>query len=196
MEPLRRWAALGDTHVGSRVGLWAPYETREQGWIYPNPAQEYLLECYHEYWKWVEDTGGYDTVILGGDMCDGSNVKEYGRHLTSPELLEQLDVAEALLAPFCEGKTVLSVDGSGYHIGKDISLDELLAERLGAAYHGMILFLEVRETGHVAMVYHKGRTGGIYRASALESECRALDVAIGRGDVTHNVDLCIRFHAH
>lgn len=192
----RRIAVIGDLHVGSRVAPWAPFKTKESGWIYPNPAQEYLLECYYDYWKWVEDTGGHTDVILGGDLVDGANVKEYGRTLSSVELIEQRKNALAMLSPYCEDKRIFSVDGSMYHTGTEQSTDELLADELGAKYHDKILFLEVPETGHIICAYHKGRTGGIYKASALESECRALDCAIGRGDISHDVDLVLRFHAH
>jgi len=196
MQPIRRWSVLGDLHTGSRGGLWSPYRTKEGSWLYPNPGQEYLLECFHDYTHWVEETGGADTVLLGGDLCDGNNKKEHGRSLSSVELLEQVDVCESLLKPFCEGKNVVSLEGSWYHQGADVSLDSIIADRLKVKYHDTLLFLKVQDTPWTVMTYHKGRTGGIYRASALESECRAIDVAIARGDITHPVDMIIRFHSH
>jgi hypothetical protein len=194
-SPLRRFVILGDLHIGSRVAPWSPIRNKEDLWIYPNPAQEYLLECFYDFWNWATQ-GGYTEVILGGDLCDGNNPKEFGRSLTSVELIEQIENAESLLSPFTKGYPIYSVDGTPYHIGHEISLDELLAARLEAVCHEKLLFLKIKETGHILMVYHRGRTGGIYKASAMESECRALDCAIGRGDINHDIDLVLRFHAH
>ena len=181
MQPKRRWALIGDLHIGAQGAPWAPYMRENGAWITPSPAQEYLLECYNEYWKWVEDTGGCDTVLLGGDLIDGVNPKQSAEDLSTPEIKEQRRNAIAMLKPHCEGRKVLSVDGSRYHIGLEQSNDELIAEALGAQEHDKLLFLHVPETDHVVMAYHKGRTGTVYRASALEGECRALDAAIGRG---------------
>lgn len=193
----RKCVFVGDLHVGSRIGLWLSHTLEDNTFIGVNPAQSYLLAKWKAFWA-AMSLKGYDTVFLLGDLCDGNNRKEFGRNLSSVELLGQVDVAEKLLMHNVAGKKVISVEGSRYHQSIDSSLDRRVCERLSkyanVTHYGHMAVGELEGTGRVLNVEHARMGSMMYKLGALDKESWILDSA--ERELGYYTHILVSAHAH
>lgn len=156
---------ISDTHVGSMAGLMPPQYTTENGNILKaNKGQMKLLE----YWEGIPkimDKFGIKDVLLGGDLIQGLNVKEFGAGNTICELDEQADMAIEVLSNLTHGRRgvqIHSVSGTHYHGSKDTDVEKSIVERLGGKHHGKVWNFQLKGSKKVIHLSHGASNAAIY----------------------------------
>lgn len=117
--------AIADTHGGSRWGLATP------DWISERmKGRSECLAMNSEFVKIRDKVGKVDYLLCGGDLADGTNVKEQGKDLMMDAPHQVLMIAE-LLKTIKGSPKIYCVEGTPYHTGVQ-SLDEEVAKGVGA----------------------------------------------------------------
>lgn len=183
---------LSDTHCGSVYGLTPPSQfiphfkkLQSEGWIA-------FKKMVH---KWFRP----DIVIANGDLIEGTQSKQGGAELITPDRNVQCDMAVECLEEW-DAKEYFLTYGTKYHVGEQAEDFEYhIAETLRcrgrkATIEGR-LFLKVE--GMTLDVRHKVGTSGIPhgRATALLKEMM-WDLIEEAKDNGPKVDIVIRSHAH
>lgn len=137
--PMKRILLLSDLHVGSKYGLWPPNFSAE------NPRTD-EIESYPQnnvnkaiwaHWLTmlkVLKKDKPDCIILNGDLIEGTQDKEKGRGLVTPEISVQVKACLKVL------KTLPNVPmyftaGTDYHqMSGGESADLHIAEAMGGKY--------------------------------------------------------------
>jgi predicted phosphodiesterase len=194
---MRKIAILSDTHIGSYFGVslkeWdvaLGSDITERR--YANPAQLKLNEYLTDFLE--NHVSQCDTVILCGDICEGNNRKEFGQNLSDVSLNQQVAHAVELFEPYMMGKTIIGVNGSGYHQGLGQSLDHLVCRELGGRWLGEMGVVEFDDTEVKAHVCHSSGGAAIYRPTVADRESLFMDAAEHK--LGYHVDMFIRAHWH
>ena len=138
-----------DKHVGSKVALapecfykidYEPTEIRDESHlkvhfeevksIKPNTISRKLYKRYEEM---CDDVGKVDIHIHLAETCDGFNIKERGKDQYTTDLLIQVSTA-TYLENMIKAKHREILQGSFYHVGANLSTDEMVAALCGAGY--------------------------------------------------------------
>jgi hypothetical protein len=191
----RRLAILGDAHVGSQVGLWPDYYETRSGNPIPFSKHQKVLKQYLDDF-FTREARDAEMILFGGDLAQGSNVKGWGSGTTTPVPQHQAQAAIQLFMPYMKGRPVFGVSGSDYHQALTVSLDQMIIEGLGGVFLGAVANLKISGTNKVLNWAHGHGPPYQYPGTFLDKESMFLDMAIGKGDLKHPVDLFCRHHYH
>ncbi len=201
-------------HDGSSTAVCSPNPTTKGGSYNPNKLQKKL----YEFWCIARDKCPKPHIlVLNGEPCDGSNVKQAGNESWSTVIREQLDDATKLLKMYGP-KYFLMTRGSNYHVvlGAD-NQEEILAERLKATpYSGLFdierdiktegvysqrtdYYLTFKVNGKVfSVTHHIGFNRWFaYRTTAIAREMADMEFQRGRYWKSEDMpSVIVRSHAH
>lgn len=177
---------LSDLHSGSKYGLWSESDT--------NTPEGKLREILREHWAEMVDLIRPDFVLVNGDTCEGWNQKEKARYLVTSDLMEQVDGAVKMLRMIKGNPKFIITEGSGYHVGANASLDELVARELDAHFDSDI-DIEIEGNGrHIHACHNLGYSNTpAYRTTAI---ARELMMATINADTLGKFDIILRGHCH
>lgn len=144
---------IGDIHAGATLGLSTPEYWSEPG-TEIGQAQRALARWFCET---IESVGPVDFVVINGDAVEGRNHKGGGSGLLTIDRLEQCKIAAHYIKKAIYKKLYI-VKGTKYHVGKEESWEDVLAEMLGATVHSR-LFL--KHEGRVLACRHKLDRSGV-----------------------------------
>lgn len=132
----------GDWHAGHKTGLRHPdYEMWEDDAetsmkLGMSRLQEKIFEKFEHM---VDYCGHVSYTFLMGDLVEGPNGKNNGLGLITSDIDEQINLA-FYLAKMIKCRRFVTVHGSDYHAGYNLSYDKQVARRLGAEYKNKIEF--------------------------------------------------------
>lgn len=188
-------AVISDTHCGSSYGLTPPmfYETKMSKRL---RYQREAWEAYREISRrWYQP----DILIVNGDLIEGTQSKQGGAELITPDRLVQCNMAVKCIEEW-DAKRVFITYGTKYHTGEqaedfEYGIAEILKTKgIPTTIEGR-LYLNVE--GVIFDIRHKVGTSSIPhgRATALMKEMMwdLIDEAKETGPKVHVV---IRSHAH
>ena len=166
---------VSDFHCGSMVGIMPEkvrmYDPAGQKRIAaPSKDQGKLLKAYMEM---VSKVGPVDSVVLNGDLPDGTGKKEQGLGQWSTCIMDQVGAAVDLAKRIrFKGKPDYVVSwGSPYHVERNPCGDALVAEALGVSnnHHGIEVLIQ--SEGKNIHVSHKvGVSIAAYKSTAIMRE--------------------------
>jgi hypothetical protein len=128
--------AVSDLHVNGTPALCPPiFERDGTGAYYPNKSQEWLWDCWLDFWTRVyrikKRTNQKVIVVLVGDLVDINKHSKY--QLISPNPSEILDATETVLLPALDtADSIYVIRGTEAHTGGVSWLEEQLAKNIGA----------------------------------------------------------------
>lgn len=190
----RRIAVIGDMHVGATVGLHPlEWTTKEDVTYLASESQRHLLAAWEDF---TGQASRCDTLLLLGDLCEGSNRKELGRGTINPDLDTQVKMATKLLRPLAEGKKVYGVTGSPYHQSLDLRLDNMVVHELEGEVWGEIGHRKIEGTDRYLFATHGGGAPYMYPGTYLNKESDAIDKGLGRGELQNPVHVWLCGHWH
>jgi len=131
---MKRVVVISDLHCGHIVGLTPPdwdSKAEEAGAEYLAKAWKQRRHIWDFYAKTIKALQPIHTLIVNGDAIDGSGEKVAGRELKVPDKNEQVRMAADCIQ-FAKAKNVLMTYGTGYHTGKDVDFEKVIAEKVDA----------------------------------------------------------------
>lgn len=135
----RRVLVISDFHCGHEVGLTPPK------WN-PEYAADHMTQYRAYMWKQfataVQALKPIDVLVCNGDLVDGRSEKTGGLELIVLDRALQAKMAVEVIK-FCEAKKVFVTRGTDYHVGKEESWENLVANDLGAERIGDVINLDV-----------------------------------------------------
>lgn len=157
-------AIISDTHVGSSTAL-APLDfiihgrsEVERQVTHANKLQQWLHECWTDYWTHVFSLAKYRRLIVVhcGDLIDGLH---HGSLQVMNEVEDQVVAFKGLMQPILErADGFYGVLGTGpSHAGMDNSTEAQIYRDLKAIEFGQSLTLDVDGVLHT--FFHHGRAG-------------------------------------
>lgn len=131
---LKRILILSDLHCGSQFGLLPPdyYNKERDLTLHQSKIQDFLWD---HWMQMIKDVGTVDKVICNGDIIDGTNYKGQGKDLLTTDVYVQCDIAKTCLN-MIKCNEFIFTQGSGYHVGHNISADEVLCNMMGGKWYG------------------------------------------------------------
>ena len=132
---MKRIVFISDLHCGSIYGLTPPeyYEA-------DNDRREMQREAYMAYAGIVEAWKKPDLLCVNADCIDGSQSKQGGAELTTPDRNIQAEMAEECIGMWESQKTLMTF-GSGYHVsGGAEDFEHNIARHIGATIGGRLNF--------------------------------------------------------
>lgn len=189
----RRLLLLSDLHVGSTWGIFPKnFKTSGGNVIILNKLQEELLTYWNDLQKRV---GQYDTVVLLGDLVQGLNKKESGKHLIISDLNEQKQAAITLLKPFCKNKIVVGISGSSYHNSVDYELEKDIVQYFNGAFGGAVANYTIGNTGKTINIRHGKGALTYYAGTKMDKEIKELLISERLGKLP-GIDIIALGHYH
>jgi hypothetical protein len=192
-------AIVADVQTGHEAALWPPdYVLANNTSINISPAQEVLLEYWHDFWT-QPDVKDAEYVIHLAEPIEGNNKKNYGRSLVTPDLDEQTGAHVHLIKPYLKDKKIFLVKGSRYHSALETDVEKTIADRLTqegfiAEYCGDIANLKIGKTGHIIWATHKGGDAMLYRSTMLDRN--SLYFSAIKSKLKEDMDVIIYGHHH
>jgi len=195
MKPERVVAFVGDTHVGSRVGLWPEGVYTPQGQLIPpSKFQLQILENFHNFCD-LCDRHHVDTVIFTGDLLNGKNPAESGQHQMEADINFQKNVCSQALFRIIQNRKVLGVAGTEYHDARNGKLEQALIEEMNGKWLGPMANLTLEGTRLTMNVCHGTGGSPVYDASLAEANIKEALIAEACNKMPH-IDLFVRGHLH
>jgi hypothetical protein len=182
---------LADLHSGSIYSPAVPKARTDYsgGTIGLNPLQSKILL---PKWRQMCQEGPYDFVVVNGDLVDGLNAKSKGAGLWTYQLDLQAENAARLLDMIVvqPNAPIYIIGGTGYHVGENPGIDQLVAEKLGALgknakYCGLERIIQI---GKQKFHYSHWASDALYDGTALSKE---VDLS-----VKNEIDVTGMFRAH
>lgn len=132
-----------------------------------------------------------DIVVVNGDICEGTNYRSNGTGNWTNDLAMQMQTARELLE-MIDCDVFIGTQGSGYHTGKNPSLDQKVIEQMDGQF-GVEKFLNLQ-----GIRFH------LRHATPFSSDPRSQPARLGRdmaNAVTDeaafgHVDVFVRSHLH
>lgn len=122
---------IGDTHVGSNVGLSSSEMINEDdNVIHQNVIQKWISD---KYYKMVDDVGKVDLLILNGDIVEGPNYKNEGVGNWTNDMDVQVEHASDLLKDI-KFRKCIGCSGTRYHSGDNPKNDKRVIEKIGGQW--------------------------------------------------------------
>jgi len=183
-------AIISDTHCGSIYGLTPPTFFRKADKKY----YDLQSESWDRYALMADKWKTPDILLANGDMIEGTQSKQGGAELITPDRNTQSDMAiEAL--KLWDAKRILMTYGTKYHVGEQAEDFEYgIAKQLGATIEGRLFFTV---EGMTFDVRHKVNSSAVPhgRATALlrETMWNLIKEAQNTGP---KVNVVVRSHAH
>jgi len=106
------------------------HDTKKAYTVESNEVQKALWHEWKRMVRRVRGMGGVDVLCCVGDLVDGVNKKGHGFGLWTTSLLDQADIAIAML-DMIKYKRVVGVNGSNYHVGNNLSIDGFIIDKMG-----------------------------------------------------------------
>ena len=128
-------AAVGDTHIGSTVGLCPRRVELDDGGTYEaSKSQRWLRECWEDYWQQVKARKRKKTrvvALLNGDLADRNRHSKYQLVMINRAVIQRmmLDVLEPVLDI---ADAIIVVRGTEAHVGGSSEMEEWLAADIDA----------------------------------------------------------------
>lgn len=201
-------AVVSDLHTGSTVGLCppGPIELDDGGSYQPSTAQQWLWQCWRDYWAEVERVRDRLKAplftVLNGDAFDGDHHGTSQIISRNPMIQAQV-ASEVMDVPKAVGwDKLFVVRGTESHVGGSGSTEEGLARALGATGDpdtGNASWWHLRmDVQDVRLDFaHHGRTG--YRPWTRHNATLLLAAQIfyeHAANGERHPDLAIRSHFH
>ena len=127
----KRVVAIGDLHCGQYFGLTPP---DWQGAFPHTDDYRKVSDFSEQTWQFYADTINalkpIDCLIVNGDCVDGPGEIEKGREHLTTDVNEQIEMAVAAIQ-FAEAKSIQMTYGSGYHTGKGMDWEKIVADKVG-----------------------------------------------------------------
>jgi hypothetical protein len=132
MSVRSRVVVIGDTHVGSTVGLWPRKFPVEDGGTYAiNKFQRWLINCWEVATGEIADLEP-DVIIFNGDEIQGTHGDKDGQLITNKSEI-QIDAALLLFEPLRQAApTRYVIRGTAWHTGRAGEYSESMAKQLEA----------------------------------------------------------------
>ena len=152
---------VGDTHIGSTVGLCPRRVQLDDGGAYEaSKSQRWLLDNWIDYWGRVAALKKKSTqviAVLNGDLCDRNKHGAYQLWTINRATLKTavLDVLKPMLDV---ADYVIVVRGTEAHTGDSAELEEWLADDIGA--------VKDEQAGTASWWYWEATVGGVNIAAA------------------------------
>jgi len=178
---MRTGLFIGDMHAESKFGLT----------LTPESAAQRKLSSL---WKEMATTVKPDFVVVNGDCCEGWNPKEKARWLMTSDMAEQVDTAVEFLNMIKGDPDFVFTEGSGYHVGQNMSLDELVSRDMRGEF-GTDKAIDLKDEGIKIHACHNVGYSAVpaYRTTAI---ARELMVATINADTLGQYDILLRSHVH
>jgi predicted phosphodiesterase len=158
---LKEFIIISDLHCGSKYAI----TTKKAG---ISNAQKAIKKI----WQEMLDDLSTHTLTAGinlGDNTEGIDYHGGGKDNDSNDKLWQINMAKDLIEEIPVKKWHI-VNGSGYHVGKNLSDDELLADKIGAEFGNELVI----DTGlgriHCAHKVGVSMSATAYRPTAIARE--------------------------
>ena len=135
---MKRVVVISDLHCGHIVGLTPPdwdSKAEETGAEYLAKAWKQRRHIWDFYATTIKKLQPIHTLIVNGDAIDDSGEKVAGRELKIPDKNEQVRCAADCIR-LARAKNILMVYGTGYHTGKDVDFDRMMAFVLNETFSG------------------------------------------------------------
>jgi len=204
MSYIRTIAFTSDFHVGSRYAVCPEGFRTPQGQYYTLSEGQLQLNSYLDNYMNKCLELGVDTMIMPGDLLHGSNYKEGGILLMTPDIDEQVDMSYTLLDPYVQKLRehsprpfqLYAFSGSGYHkTTKGHNPEKDIVEKLGGKFLGMVKNACFPPSKRVFNIHH-GQSGAyIYREMMLGREGLHEKFAEAMGKLP-KIDVMVRGHWH
>lgn len=181
---------IGHIGVGSIVGMTS--KGNEQ-----NKQQKFLREVWNKSKKLV---GMPNELILGGEIIEGNNPKQFAEDIWLPEKLDQLNMSFDLVMEWIDHniiEEVLILYGHIYHGSKEMRVEEILAQRLrdnGVNAKAGVLF-ERKYFGKIFRFWHGSSGAFVYKASSKEREIK-FNLIASALEKTNKFDEQFTYHNH
>ncbi len=157
----------------------------------PNPIQRAIGKIWDSMIENLE-TRSLSGGIHLGDSTEGTNYHDQGKDNDSTDKLYQINMAQTRLEEIPTKKWFI-VNGSGYHVGKNLSDDELLADKLGAEYGNELVVNIDGARVHCSHKVGVSMSATAYRPTAI---ARELMLATINEDEYGKFRVILRGHAH
>lgn len=138
-------AVVSDTHCGSFTGLSTPsWELHGKNKLLASEAQEWLYNCWTDYWKYVEDLCFQegkrirDLIIShAGDCIDGFH---HNTVQAFPDIYDQENLFVSLMEPCLQlaNKGIYIAKGTPVHAGEAGISEERILERFKSEFKNSI----------------------------------------------------------
>jgi len=184
---MKKVVIISDLHCGSIYGLTPPK-------YFTDHHLNIQSESWLAYNKIARNWKKPDILICNGDMIEGTQSKQGGAELITPDRNVQCDMAIECINEF-KAKQIFMTFGTAYHNGENCEdFEYQIAKRVGATIEGR-LFLEIE--GITFDVRHKVGNSTIPhgRATSLLKEL-AWDLIKEASGSGPKVDVIIRSHVH
>lgn len=193
---MMRILIVSDLHTGSTAGIMPPVvkEETSDGNIIEHHASKTQKRLFGLWKDLVHKVGAVDVMVINGDSCDGPNKKGTGANCWTTNLDIQAQTAADLCKMFKTKKYIVT-QGSGYHVGENISLDELVAQKLGGDF-GIELALNLEKEKirlHFSHQIGVSQSSWQYRTTPIARELVSALLHENSYEKFHGV---IRSHAH
>ncbi|HOJ96856.1 MAG TPA: hypothetical protein PK024_08495 [Methanospirillum sp.] len=185
---MKKILCISDLHCGSLNGL-IPYNFTDDinnELFILNDVQRYLFQQWIHMCNTIRNI---DYCIVCGDLVDGANYGEKGKGQITTDIYTQAKMACHLLK-MIDTKNFVIVDGSGYHVGQEISGDMLVADMLNGHFGNPDIELTCESiTFHIRHHEQWSRDpGGRHTAARKEANVSVLQ--------NEKIDVFIRGHIH
>jgi len=129
----KRGLVISDLHCGHKIGFTPPR------YDYETEYNMNLFQTRRMIWDWThkeaKKRGPYDFMIVNGDCIDGRGEKSGSTELLTVDRLVQCNMAAEAIRSFKVPKIFMSY-GTGYHTGTLEDLEDIIADKIGAAKIG------------------------------------------------------------
>lgn len=200
-------AVAGDLHTNSTVALGRPSFLLDDGGQYrASPVQRWIWRQWLAFWAAVaerkEQTGYPVLAVLNGELADDN--KHATTQLVTRNHADQVRHAISVLEPcLAVADHIVVTRGTEAHSGQNASMDELIAEDIGAApdrqgNRAMWRF-RARLAGVDVLIAHHPQGGGGARSWTRDNAANmaAADVMLSHYDAGEKPpDLVITGHIH
>ncbi|MGB9855846.1 MAG: metallophosphoesterase [Caldisericum exile] len=195
---------LADTHVGSLRAVFPDNYIGELGnniSLARNMGQRQLAKYFKNFIEWNKQERP-DTVLMLGDLINGTNRNAYGQGQIVADIDEQRKAFIKLILPLVKIPSVKEVyltTGSGYHESLDSNVtkaitDDLKGYGVNAIYSGHSVELEDISGFSIYAQHECSNT--LYKGTMAEKELIQQLTANALGRTKQKYDLDIRAHLH
>ena len=121
---MKRILVCSDTHCGAATGLTPPaWQTTE--------LQATLWSIFR---GWIVEYAPYNSLILNGDLIDGTDARGGGTEQITTDRLKQCEIASEIIQGI-ECNDIHIVAGTPYHVGNSEDFERVIAGNVGAKFH-------------------------------------------------------------
>ncbi len=135
----KRVVIVSDFHCGHEVGLTPP---KWNPTFEADHSSEYRAYMWDKYSTAIRSLQPIDVLVANGDLIDGRGEKSGSLELIVLDRHTQAMMAAEVIRE-AKADKVFITRGTDYHVGKEESWEDVVAERVGAVRVGDIINLDV-----------------------------------------------------